>query len=211
MTTHRLQGLYAITDSQLLPGERLLQGVEAALRGGASLIQYRDKQSSSIERLRNAENLLACCRAWQRPLIINDDVDLARRIGADGIHLGQTDDSLAAARQILGEHCLIGATCHASLELARQAEQAGADYLAFGRFFISSTKAEAPPAKMDILSRVRMESALPLVAIGGITLDNAPQLLKHPIQMLAVVYSLFALPSMTDIEERATDFCRLFA
>lgn len=139
----KLRGLYAITDSQLLDDGRLLPYVEAALRGGARLLQYRDKSSDQARRLREAESLRELCERYGAQLIVNDDAELAARLGV-GLHLGQTDGSLSAARALLGRQAIIGATCHARLELAEQAVAEGASYVAFGRFFNSSTKPGAP-------------------------------------------------------------------
>ena len=139
----KLRGLYAITDSQLLDDGRLLPYVEAALRGGARLLQYRDKSSDQARRLREAESLRELCERHGAQLIVNDDAELAARLGV-GLHLGQTDGSLSAARALLGRQAIIGATCHAQLELAEQAVAEGASYVAFGRFFNSSTKPGAP-------------------------------------------------------------------
>lgn len=199
-------GLYAITDPRLLPGERLLAGVEAALRGGAVLVQYRDKEASAEQRLHRARDLLGLCRQAAVPLIINDDPELARRIGADGVHLGQDDVDLGAARALLGPEAIIGATCHGSLALAQSARRAGADYLAFGSFFASATKPDAMPADPRILTQAR-DLGLPITAIGGITTARAPQLLRRGADLLAVVSDLFAAP---DITARAREFSDLF-
>ena len=129
-----LRGLYAITDSQLLADGRLLPYVEAALKGGARLLQYRDKSDDQARRLREASVLAELCARHGAELIINDDAELAARLGV-GLHLGQADGSLAAARALLGRKAIIGATCHASLALAEQAAREGASYIAFGRFF----------------------------------------------------------------------------
>ncbi len=145
----KLRGLYAITDSQLLDDGRLLPYVEAALRGGARLLQYRDKSSDQARRLREAESLRELCERHGAQLIVNDDAELAARLGV-GLHLGQTDGSLSAARALLGRQAIIGATCHAQLELAEQAVAEGASYVAFGRFFNSSTKPGAPAARGEL-------------------------------------------------------------
>ncbi|MCP4063441.1 MAG: thiamine phosphate synthase, partial [Gammaproteobacteria bacterium] len=137
-------GLYAITDSVLTPPETLIESVEAALRGGAVMVQYREKSAPMAERISQAVSLQAVCRNAGVPLLINDDPDLAKRIGAAGVHMGQTDGSVAAARRLLGDEAIIGITCHADLALAQAALGAGADYLAFGRFYTSSTKPGAP-------------------------------------------------------------------
>ncbi|NMT63340.1 thiamine phosphate synthase [Marinobacter orientalis] len=202
-------GLYAITDSQLLTATTLLAAVEAALRGGAVMVQYREKSAPQPERLAQARDLAALCNDARVPLIINDDPVLARRCGAAGVHLGQTDSSLADARQQLGEHAIIGATCHADLALARRADRDGADYLAFGRFFTSGTKPDAPPADTAVLARAR-HFGKPVTAIGGITPDNGEALIRAGADMLAVVGGLFK-GDPASIEARARQFARLFA
>ncbi|MCG2581311.1 MAG: thiamine phosphate synthase [Marinobacter sp.] len=202
-------GLYAITDSNLLPDDKLLPAVEASLRGGAVLIQYRDKSSSAATRLTQARNLVAACRNAGVPLIINDDPELAQRVGADGVHLGQSDSSLVNARQRLGEDAIIGATCHGDLTLAAKATGEGADYLAFGRFFGSGTKPDAPPAELSVLAEARQYQR-PLTAIGGITTGNGGSLIQAGADMLAVVGDLFGgNPDYT--ERQAREFARLFA
>jgi thiamine-phosphate pyrophosphorylase len=204
-----LRGLYAITDSQLLAGERLLPYVEAALRGGARLLQYRDKSTDAARRLREAEALRTLCGRYGATLIINDDAELAARLGV-GLHLGQADGSLAAARALLGRHAVLGATCHARLELAEQAVAEGASYLAFGRFFHSQTKPGAPAASAELLAAARARFNLPRVAIGGIDLDNAPALIARGADLIAVVHALFSAPSADAVEARARAFSALF-
>jgi thiamine-phosphate pyrophosphorylase len=201
-------GLYAITDSALLPPERLVRAVEAALRGGAVMVQYREKSLPSSERISQARNLVAACNNARVPLIINDDPELAERVRASGVHLGQSDASLQAARERLGEAAIIGATCHASLDLANNADQAGADYLAFGRFFPSTTKPDAPAASTDILGKARGYGK-PVTAIGGITLQNGESLIRAGADMLAVVGGLFDGDDDL-IEHQARQFTRLF-
>lgn len=202
-------GLYAITDSQLLPASKLLAAVEAALQGGAVLVQYREKIAPHPERLGQARDLAALCANAGVPLIINDDPELARRSGADGVHLGQSDSSLARARQQLGEHAIIGATCHGDLALAARADHDGADYLAFGRFFNSKTKPDAPDADSSVLASAR-QFGKPVTAIGGITLANGESLIRAGADLLAVVGGLFE-GDPASIEERARQFSRLFA
>ena len=205
-----LRGLYAITDSQLLAGGRLLPYVEAALAGGARLLQYRDKSEDAGRRLREAEALRELCLRHGAQLIINDDLELATKLGA-GVHLGQEDGSLAAARALLGRAPIVGATCHASLALAEQARQEGASYIAFGRFFNSQTKPGAPAASPELLEQARTQFRLPIVAIGGVTLDNAPQLIARGASMVAVIHALFAADSAAEVERRARAFAALFA
>ena len=204
-----LRGLYAITDSQLLADDRLLPWCEAALRGGVRLLQYRDKSSDHQRRQREASQLLELCDKHAARLIINDDLQLAARLGCD-LHLGQEDGSLAEARSLLGEQAIIGATCHHHLHLAQQAVSAGASYVAFGRFFNSSTKPGEVLASTTLLQQARTLDT-PIVAIGGINLDNAPPLIAGGADMIAVIHALFAANSAAEVERRARAFCQLFA
>jgi thiamine-phosphate pyrophosphorylase len=205
----KLRGLYAITDHQLLQGH-FLDYVKAALDGGVTLLQYRDKRQDHTGRLREAEALKRLCEGYATRLIINDDAELAARLDV-GVHLGQTDGPLAPARSLLGHKALIGATCHASLDLAAQAAAEGASYVAFGRFFNSSTKPDAPPASLDLLTEARRQLKLPICVIGGITLENAPQLLERGANLLAVVHALFAADSPGEVTRRARAFNALFS
>ena len=206
---NNLRGLYAITDSQLLADGKLLPYVEAALQGGARWLQYRDKSSDPARRLYEAQSLQELCERYGAGLIINDDCALAARLGV-GLHLGQGDGSLPAARAVLGPQAIIGATCHASLELAAQAANDGASYLAFGRFFNSQTKPGAPAADIALLDNARRRFALPLTAIGGLTLDNTPPLITHGASMIAVIHALFAAESAAAVQARARAFSDLF-
>lgn len=208
--TSRLRGLYAITDSRLLAEGRLLPYVEAALDGGARLLQYRDKSDNDARRLREAEALQQLCERYGAHLIINDDAELAARLGA-GLHLGQEDGSLSAARALLGRKAIIGATCHARLDLAEQAVSEGASYIAFGRFFDSNTKPGAPSATPDLLEQARQRFEVPITAIGGVTLDTAPELIARGASLIAVIHALFSAESPREVERRARAFSDLFA
>ncbi|MDF9754879.1 thiamine-phosphate pyrophosphorylase [Pseudomonas sp. TE6288] len=205
----KLRGLYAITDSQLLAG-RFLSHVEAALEGGVRLLQYRDKSDDTAHRLREAEALKTLCERYGTELIINDDAELAARLGV-GVHLGQTDGPLTPARALLGREAIIGSTCHASLDLARQAASEGASYVAFGRFFNSVTKPGAPAASVELLEQARAQVKLPIAVIGGITLDNAAPLVAHGADLLAVIHGLFGADSAQEVTRRARAFNALFA
>ncbi|WP_300730245.1 thiamine phosphate synthase [Pseudomonas sp.] len=200
----KLRGLYAITDSALLTG-KFLPYVEAALDGGLTLLQYRDKSGDEARRLREAEALQGLCERYKAHLIINDDAELAARLGV-GVHLGQTDGPLTPARALLGAKAIIGSTCHSQLELAEQATREGASYVAFGRFFNSSTKPGAPTATLDVLDQARKQLDLPICVIGGITLDNAAPLVEHGADLLAVVHGLFGAESTRDVTRRARAF-----
>ncbi|MFJ4196094.1 thiamine phosphate synthase [Pseudomonas sp. NPDC089534] len=204
----KLRGLYAITDSTLLEG-KLLPYVEAALEGGVTLLQYRDKSGDDTRRLREAEALRELCERYKTRLIINDDAELAARLNV-GVHLGQTDGPLSPTRALLGSGAVIGSTCHAQLELAEQAVKEGASYVAFGRFFNSSTKPGAPSCSLGLLDEARRTLHLPICAIGGITLGNAAPLVAHGADLLAVVHGLFGADSTAEVTRRARAFNELF-
>ena len=205
----KLRGLYAITDSQLLAG-KWMPYIEAALDGGLTLLQYRDKSSDEARRLREAEALRDMCARYNAHLIINDDAELAARLGV-GVHLGQTDGPLIPARALLGRQAIIGSTCHSQIELGEQAAKEGASYVAFGRFFNSSTKPGAPTATLDVLDEARARIKLPICAIGGITLDNAAPLVDHGADLLAVVHGLFGAESPQEVTRRARAFNALMS
>lgn len=202
-------GLYAITDSRLTPAATLTASVEAAIRGGTVMVQYREKFAPMAERLAQARNLQSVCATANVPLLINDDIELAKRVGAAGVHLGQTDGSVSEARRLLGDNAIIGITCHADLALAEAATTAGANYLAFGRFFHSSTKPEAPAAATDILAQAKRFDK-PITAIGGITSQNGERLIRAGADLLAVAGGLFG-SSLEATERNAKIFQRLFA
>lgn len=199
-------GLYAITP-ETADTERLLAQVEAALAGGAAAVQYRDKSGDVARRHEQASELVALCRRFEAPLIVNDDLRLADLCDADGVHLGRDDGSLREARIILGKSKFIGASCYQSLDLAQAAQAAGADYVAFGSFFPSPTKPAAGRADTALLRAAAPLIHVPLVAIGGIALTNAPALLDAGADSLAVLSALFEAP---DIRAAAHDLNRLF-
>lgn len=190
--------LYAITDSTLMPNEQLFSGVESALKGSCKLIQYRDKTGDHARRLFEAKKLLALCNQYQAQLLINDDVGLAQKVGAHGVHLGQGDTNPVAARIILGNRAIIGVTCHDSLALAQQAIKDSANYIAFGRFFSSNTKPDARPAPLNLLTEARAKFPNTMIAaIGGITTENANSVLTAGADYIAVCHSLFAADDVT--------------
>lgn len=183
------RGLYAITQTDGKTPERIVQEVEAALKGGAVVVQYRDKQPADAIAL--ARRLLAVCHVHGAPLIINDSVELARQIGADGVHLGRDDGDIAEARKTLGDDTIIGVSCYNDVDKAERAVAHGADYVAFGRFFPSGSKPLAAPASIDILRLAKQRLPVPIVAIGGILPDNGGQLLMAGADLLAVIGGLF--------------------
>lgn len=198
-------GLYAITSENHPSPAQLAVSVRAALQGGAKVIQYRAK--TSLNRVEEARLLLAECQAFQAPLIINDDVELAVLIQADGVHLGKEDGLVSEARTRLGPQAIIGVSCYDSLERAEQAQALGATYVAFGRFFPSASKPNAPCAHLETLANAKRSIHLPLVAIGGITPDNGAALIQAGADLLAVIDGVFGQP---DPEAAALAFKPLF-
>ena len=184
------RGIYAVTPEDR-SGPALAAAVAAAVEHGANAVQFRDKSSDSIRRRSDAEALLAVCRARSVPLIINDDVDLALAVGADGVHLGRDDEAFAAARARLGDDAIIGISCYDDAERALAAAGLGASYVAFGSFFPSVTKPGAVRATTELVAATRPRVEVPIVAIGGITPDNAPPLLESGVDLLAVVNAIF--------------------
>lgn len=197
-------GLYVITREQD-SGDTLADAVRKALHGGAAVVQHRQKSPQYREP--DARRVLAICREFGIPLIINDDIELAGRIGADGVHLGRDDRSIAQARAALGSGTIIGVSCYDSLERADAAAAAGADYVAFGRFFPSRTKPLASPAHLATLREARARLKIPIVAIGGITVANGACLLQAGAGLLAVVDGVFG---EDDPERAARAFQSLF-
>ncbi|MES9937417.1 MAG: thiamine phosphate synthase [Sedimenticola sp.] len=207
-STFELKGLYAITDSTLAANSSIIDQVAQALAGGARVIQYRDKSGDDQKRLAEAGALLTLCRQHHAPLIINDDVELAARIGADGVHLGKDDPDIEAARARLGKQAIIGISCYNKFERASIAQEAGADYIAFGRFFNSTVKPDAVQAQPDLLRRAKRELELPTVAIGGITPENGGALIEAGADMLAVIHGVFGQPDIRAACERFNELFR---
>jgi thiamine-phosphate pyrophosphorylase len=198
-----LRGLYAITDG---PRADLLDACEDAIEGGARILQYRDKTTDGIRRQLEARALQELCSERGVPLIINDDIELAAAVGAAGVHLGEDDEAIATARERLGAHAIIGASCYNLPERARTLAAAGASYLAFGTFYPSPTKPRARRATPQLL-RDAKSLGLPLVAIGGITPDNAGALLDAGADCIAAISAVF---SAADIRQAAREFAALF-
>ncbi len=190
-------GLYGINRDQDT-GDPLAQALEKAICGGLVVFQYRRKSAPSETYEREAARLLDICRRSGIPMIVNDDVTLASRLGADGVHLGRDDGSPLAARQALGPNAIIGVSCYDSVARAQAAERKGADYVAFGRFFTSRTKPLATPADPATLTRARRLLRIPIVAIGGITPENGAVLLRAGADVLAVVDAVFGAADPED-------------
>lgn len=196
--------LYAVTDRSWLGGRSLAEDVEAAIKGGATLIQLREKNMDINDFAEEAEEILSVCRKYGVPLIINDNIDVALAVDADGIHIGQNDISAAKAREILGEDKIIGVTAK-TVSQAQKAERDGADYLGSGAVFGTSTKADVKPIDWETLRSITSSVNIPVVAIGGITGENVLCLKGSGIAGAAVVSGIFA---QKDIEAAARDLSR---
>ena len=201
-------GLYAITDNQLIPAAKLADQVAAAIRGGAAMIQYRDKTSDPEQRRQQAAALALLCQDYAIPLIINDDIELAAAVGASGVHLGKSDDTLPSARKVLGADAIIGVSCYNEFERAVEATREGADYVAFGRFFASQSKPGAVTADPELLRQARQQLSIPVVAIGGITPDNGQSLITAGAHLLAAIHGVFG---QADVQASARRYAELFS
>ncbi len=200
------RGLYVITPANAKPLPQLLIEVEAAIRGGAKVIQYREK--AQLEAYQRATALLSLCHRYHIPLIINDSITLAAEIGADGVHLGQEDGTIDQAKQSLGDAAIIGVSCYNQVERAIQAQDQGADYVAFGRFFSSESKPLATPANIETLIQAKKQLTIPIVAIGGILPENATALLNAGADLIAVIHGIFA--DSVQVESAALAYQTLF-
>ena len=197
-----LNGLYVVTRED----EFLLQKVEVALMAGAAVVQFRDKNPIGNDSLLVGQKLKSLCRQYAASFIINDDVDLAIKLEADGVHIGKDDASIQAVRAKLPDK-IIGVSCYNDLNLAVKAQDQGADYVAFGRFFVSQTKPDAVQADRNILLAAKNKMTIPIVAIGGITPANGEGLVAAGANMLAVVDGLFGA---VDTQEAALAYVNLF-
>jgi thiamine-phosphate pyrophosphorylase len=182
-------GLYAITQTANKSGDTIINEVAAAIRGGAVVVQYRDKNPLDAPFL--ARELVKICHRHNVPLLINDDIELAALVGADGVHLGKEDGAVTQARKQLGSDAIIGVSCYNFVEQAIEAQAQGATYAAFGRFFPSSSKPLAAPAQIETLRQAKRALTIPIVAIGGILPDNGGQLLAAGADLLAVIGGIF--------------------
>jgi thiamine-phosphate pyrophosphorylase len=202
-----MNGLYLVTpdwdDTQ-----KMLAATEAGLRGGAAIVQYRHKTASPELRREQASQLLALCRRYGKPFIVNDFVDLCLELDADGIHVGGTDISVAQVRAAVGPSKIIGASCYGSMELARSAHQAGASYVAFGGFYPSRVKKYEVSTPPEIVAQAKKEIPVPNVVIGGMTQENSVPLVAQGADMVAAISSVYFAD---DPEAAARAFVQLFA
>jgi thiamine-phosphate pyrophosphorylase len=201
-----MKGLYIVTPDWD-DTDKLLAVTEQALLGGAALVQYRHKFATPDLRQQQAQALLALCRRYQRPFIINDHVELCLALDADGVHVGAMDATVAQIRARLGPDKIVGASCYGDLQLARDAHQAGASYVAYGGFYASRVKKYPVTTPVDIINRSKAEIPLPLVVIGGMTEENAAPLVAAGADMVAAISSVYLA---VDPAAAAEGFARLF-
>jgi thiamine-phosphate pyrophosphorylase len=205
MNAH-LKGLYLVTPDWD-DTDKLVAVSEAGLKGGAALLQYRHKTAGEALRREQAAALLALCRRHGKPFIINDYPQLCVELDADGVHVGGTDAAVAAVREQVGPDRIVGASCYGSLEMAQAAQEAGADYVAFGGFYPSRIKKYEVSTPVDIVTRAGRLVALPNVVIGGMTRENAVPLVTAGADMVAVISSVYFAD---DPESAARELASLF-
>jgi len=199
-----ISGLYAIIDTSVTIDSELQSRAAAVLAGGATTLQYRDKSRDQGKRRQQAQLLAELCHDRGATFIVNDDYKLAAIVGAQGVHLGEDDDQLAVARAHLGEAKLIGVSCYNQLTLATRAQQQGADYVAFGRCFPSTTKPGERYVTVAQIRQARRQLTIPIVGIGGITAGNTRTLRLAGVDAVAVIGGLFSVP---DSEIAARKLC----
>ena len=201
-----IKGLYAITPD-LADLNILIHKTQLAVEGGAFMVQYRSKIQDRDVKMQQCAAILRLCREYKIPCIVNDDVDMCRILEADGVHLGEKDDNIAEVRRILGEDAIIGSSCYDQLNRAKQAQNEGASYVAFGAMFETLTKPHAPRATLELLREAKSQIQIPIVAIGGITMNNAHDVIETGIDAIAVINSLFKAKT---IKETAEIFSKMF-
>jgi len=202
----KIQGLYAIADTATIDDSVLYEKVRLVLAGGCRVLQYRDKRSDKEKRLIQARELRILCSNAGAVFIVNDDAELAMQVNAEGVHCGRDDAAVSEIRNLYPS-LMIGATCYNSLQRAEKAVNDGADYLAFGRFYPSTTKPLATPANIETLQQARQRFDLPIVVIGGIMVDNAAILISSGASAIAAINSVFSAPDPLLISR---EFCALF-
>ncbi|MCZ6874358.1 MAG: thiamine phosphate synthase [bacterium] len=203
----KLSGLYVITDANLMPRDRFVNMVEAAVQSGATMVQLREKNTPRDAVVSLGREVLAVTRRYNALLIVNDDPTVARDIGADGVHVGWQDPAVAETRAIVGDDVISGVSCYGELSKAVAAEQAGADYVAFGSPFPSPTKSSKGRTPIGIFQQAKQCVTLPIFAIGGINIGNAQQLIDAGADGVAVVSGVFGAP---DVATAARDLVQLF-
>tara|TARA_B100000683_G_scaffold188182_1_gene181470 strand:- start:146 stop:820 length:675 start_codon:yes stop_codon:yes gene_type:complete len=206
MKNFYLNGTYGITPDNL-PSEALIEKIRSSLMGGVKILQYRNKGNNWAKKIEEISEIKKICQKYNVPFIINDNLNIALEVDADGLHVGKDDVSIKKARESLGNNKMLGVSCYGDLQRATKAEKLGADYIAFGSFFKSKTKPKAPLIEKNILEKARYICQCPIVAIGGITPENGSELLKNGADMLAVADAIF---SSKDCKLNAQKMARLF-
>jgi len=201
-----INGLYAITPD-MADLNTLIHKTQSAIEGGAFMVQYRSKIHDRAVKIQQCAAILRLCREYDVPCIVNDDAEMCRILEADGVHLGENDDNIAEVRRILGEDAIIGSSCYDQLDRAKQAQKEGASYVAFGAMFPTPTKPNAPRATLELLREAKREIHIPIVAIGGITVNNAHDVIEAGVDAIAVITSLFEAKT---IKETAETFLKMF-
>ena len=201
-----ISGLYAVTPDEA-DTDVLLVKVEAALQGGIALLQYRNKKVSNKMQSQQAGAILPLCKQYQVPFIINDSVNLCLELDADGVHIGADDGDISVVRARLGKDKILGTSCYDRVDLALSAQQAGATYVAFGACFTSSTKPRAPLVPLALFELAKVQLRVPVVAIGGITLKNAPMVIGAGADSIAVINSIF---NADNVKLATQQFVQLF-
>lgn len=202
-----LCGLYAVTGGKLTPENRFAGTVEAAIKGGAKIIQLREKGASESEVVRKGKAALEVTVKYGVPLIINDSPEIAKQTGADGVHLGGGDGTVEEARKLLGGGAIIGVSCYGEIERGVEAQKRGADYAAFGTPYFTPTKPDRKPAPLKVLREAKERLKIPVFAIGGITVENAAEVLETGVDGIAVITAVFGAG---DVEEAARQLAGFF-
>lgn len=186
-----LLGLYVLTDATLTPEETMLEQIERVLKSGVKVIQYRDKDASDEEAEKRCLRLQALCDYYEAVFIIDDRLELAHRINADGLHIGEDDVTYEEARALLGDHKIIGISCYGDIERAQKYASLGADYVAFGSFFPSPTKPHAKVVDPEVLKAAKEKLSVPICAIGGISEENIHLLSRYNIAMYSLISAVY--------------------
>ena len=186
-----LKGLYVLTDATLTPTETILEQIERVLKSGVRVIQYRDKYASDEEAEKQCIRLQALCDYYEAVFIIDDRLEIAHRIHADGLHVGEDDVSYEEARALLGDDKIIGVSCYGDIERAKKYAHLGADYVAFGSFFPSPTKPHAKIVEPELLKTAKAQLSVPICAIGGITQETIALLSYYDIAMYSLISAVY--------------------
>lgn len=204
-----LKGIYAITDEILTPNTSIVSQVEAALKGGAKVIQLRNKSAQDKDLIETATQLQALCVKYQATFFVNDRVELAQKIGADGVHIGYSDLGVKETRELIGPTVLIGVSCYGDIERAKQAIKDGADYVAFGAFYPSKTKPKAAVVDFNVIAQAKKELGVPVCVIGGINEDNIKEIAAYQPDMFSLVSDIFEAKNIQEKVQKLTQKIKL--